>query len=552
MSKNPFDLGGFGSIFNSINGSIRFGAKVGQNFKIGSLKRRLTAEGYSPITIAEAVAALRNGQPEKIDAILYHAKQQEEAKRAKAELMASPPKLDGSAEWTRTENLSADGLLTSSLERGDGIYLGTPRDHSNPLYWCDEGHLMTLADTRTGKSIFQIIPNLLQYRGSAVVLDPKGELFATTSKWRNANVGPVYVVNPFEDPALDSFTHAFNPLDAVQNETQARTFAEILYPRGKDNDSSSGKGFFDSEAISVLTALVLDTAKFAEDEHRTVGTIRDITASEARLYDHLETLSISDIPAIRNGATAALGIKRESRNRLVESINTHLQIWDTQGLRRVTDQSTFSFESLKDQPSTVYLILPFEQITPYANFIQLLFNTALGAMTTNRTVPDIPVLFLLDEFLSLGKAPKLVDGMRTHTGYGVRFWYFLQGMPALQELYPNTWKAFHQPTVKSYFGIKDHYTAEDISKGLGKYTMAYNTGAETSGASGYSLNDSIAFKERQLLTPDEVLKELSPWLPNKERNGIVMLDHHSITVRHRAYFNDPLFSGRVGAMPLPS
>lgn len=34
-----------------------------------------------------------------------------------------------------------------------------------------------------------IVPNLLRDRGSAVVLDPKGELYEATSAWRAANVG---------------------------------------------------------------------------------------------------------------------------------------------------------------------------------------------------------------------------------------------------------------------------------------------------------------------------------------------------------------------------
>ncbi|WP_410052328.1 type IV secretory system conjugative DNA transfer family protein [Bradyrhizobium sp. SZCCHNRI1029] len=58
------------------------------------------------------------------------------------------------------------------------------------MHWDGDGHLLTLAPTRSGKSVTTIIPNLLRYRGSAVFLDPKGDLYEATSAWRPANVGP--------------------------------------------------------------------------------------------------------------------------------------------------------------------------------------------------------------------------------------------------------------------------------------------------------------------------------------------------------------------------
>ena len=53
---------------------------------------------------------------------------------------------------------------------------GPDRERSTPCNWAGESHLLTVAPTRTGKATMQIIPNLLHYKGSAVVLDPKGEL----------------------------------------------------------------------------------------------------------------------------------------------------------------------------------------------------------------------------------------------------------------------------------------------------------------------------------------------------------------------------------------
>ena len=51
------------------------------------------------------------------------------------------------------------------LGRRDGRLIG----------WNDDRHVMTIAGSRAGKGVSLIVPNLLLYEGSALVIDPKGE-----------------------------------------------------------------------------------------------------------------------------------------------------------------------------------------------------------------------------------------------------------------------------------------------------------------------------------------------------------------------------------------
>ena len=71
--------------------------------------------------------------------------------------------------------------------------------------WNDDRHVMTIAGSRAGKGVSLIIPNLLFYEGSALVIDPKGENARITAgdaaKARNQAAGlgqDVYVLDPFE------------------------------------------------------------------------------------------------------------------------------------------------------------------------------------------------------------------------------------------------------------------------------------------------------------------------------------------------------------------
>lgn len=150
---------------------------------------------------AEAVAAaVRAGREPQ--AILERAARQQRERAERARLLASPPPLHGSARWATPNDLKPLLRGREAFDDPRSLLLGGIADESGRqagfLHWDDDGHLLTVAPTRTGKAYTTIIPNLLRYRGSCVVLDPKGELYEKTSRWR-ATLGPVYRIDAFDD-----------------------------------------------------------------------------------------------------------------------------------------------------------------------------------------------------------------------------------------------------------------------------------------------------------------------------------------------------------------
>ncbi|MGH7448564.1 MAG: type IV secretory system conjugative DNA transfer family protein, partial [Longimicrobiales bacterium] len=136
----------------------------------------------------------------------------------------------GTARWG-----AGDHLL-----RDDGLLLGRrPRDHQH-LRYDGDGHLITLAPTRSGKGVSAVIPNLLDYIGSVFVVDVKPENAAVTARRRAQLGNDVHILDPFEQ----SDGHAaFNPLDLIDLESpdavdDARLIADMLITtegEGADN-----------------------------------------------------------------------------------------------------------------------------------------------------------------------------------------------------------------------------------------------------------------------------------------------------------------------------
>jgi hypothetical protein len=69
----------------------------------------------------------------------------------------------------------------------------------------------TSAPTGAGKGVGAVIPNLIDYPGSAFILDLKGENYAVTARARRAAGQDVFLVDPFG--VAGSASHALNWLD---------------------------------------------------------------------------------------------------------------------------------------------------------------------------------------------------------------------------------------------------------------------------------------------------------------------------------------------------
>jgi type IV secretory pathway TraG/TraD family ATPase VirD4 len=77
----------------------------------------------------------------------------------------------------------------------------------------DDRHVVTIAGSRAGKSSTVLIPNLMRYPGSVVVLDPKGELARACAQQRHKMGQKVFVLDPFGESGVP--TSARNPFSEL-------------------------------------------------------------------------------------------------------------------------------------------------------------------------------------------------------------------------------------------------------------------------------------------------------------------------------------------------
>lgn len=505
---------------------------------------------YGPQIAQDVVDAIKAGKDHR--GILERAERARRAQKERDNLLTSPPPIHGSGRWADEQEMGSYLQGRDALDNPRSIVLGTFQGQRGPrfFHWDEEGHLLTIAPTRSGKGVTAIIPNLLRYKGSAVVLDPKGELYATTSKWRRENVGPVYRLAPFDDgtnPSTAAFLrNGYNPLTRVRSQSDARALADLMFPA-----DPRASAFFIEDAVAFVTATILYVKKKCPEPLRHLGTVRRFLATPLDEFRAMAALMArqDDMPSVQEAANNVLGKDRgKALPTLRDTLNAKLSLWSDDGIYRTCSQHDFDFEDLKDRPATVYIDVPFDFIAPYAPWLKVILRSALSAMTRNPTRPDIPVLFILDEFLSLGAYPEFRDAIRTHAGAGVRLWFFLQDEGALREHYPqDAWRPFFNCSVKQFFGIDDPLTGGLVGSYLGQTTVAYRSFSGNRDLSAEP-SDSVELTGRPLLTPDEVMELLSGWTGRGVRQSILQVRGLRPTKLHLTEYSlSPSLKERTGA-----
>ena len=175
-------------------------------------------------------------------------------------------------------------------QNGEGLLIGRDRKSGKLLRYAGPAHLLTIAPTRTGKGVGTIIPNLLDYPGSVICIDPKGENARITARHR-AKFGPVHVLDPFGVTGIASA--AFNPLDRLDPAgldlaDDAMTLADALV---YDAPGEAGEAHWNEEAKALIAGIILAIVTSEPPATRTLATLRDrLTLAPQAFAVMLETM----------------------------------------------------------------------------------------------------------------------------------------------------------------------------------------------------------------------------------------------------------------------
>lgn len=348
----------------------------------------------------------------------------------------------------------------------------------------DDRHLLTVAGSRAGKGVSLIVPNLVLWPGSALVLDPKGELARMTARARRQLHGQdVHVLDPFGVSGQP--TSSCNPLDAIDlNSPRLGADLALLGESLFTSTTLSNADHWVSGAAELWTAATLYAKCYFY--RPTLVTVRDIIAGKhgtvagsiERPSEIFGSMLESDAldGLLRQFAIQWLEIPEKEQGSILSTARRQTFWLDgfnnaDAAMTRVLAPSDLSLRDLKRKPTTIYLCVPASDMNSHRAFLRVFVNMAMAALEGTPSIAGAPpTLLLLDEFATaLGHMASLEKAAGLMAGAGVKLWPILQDLGQLKAHYRDSWETFiGNAGVTTWHGIADATTAEYVAGRLGQ------------------------------------------------------------------------------------
>lgn len=466
---------------------------------------------------------------------------------------------------------NSSDVAKMKLYNDDGIIIGK---YNNKLLRFSGQQFVALgAPTRSGKGVGIVIPNLLDWKQSVVVLDIKQECFDYTSKYRAEKLGQkVYLFNPF-----NRRTHRYNPLTYIDMygydaDGELTNFVNILYPAiGSDTtiffnqlaqeyfiglcylyhdlaSTEKGQAFIGAYDLKISWSLcgILELSDGFIIKNVFKNDDGDDEEQEIKGFDNcfefLDQAGILSDKARRRINSYLTIDSANTKSGVMSSFKAPLAQFRSDTLRLATETSDFDLRNLRKELMTIYIGITPDQL-PNAQLILNIFWSQLFLLNTaelpqkNKEL-KYSCLLMMDEFTSIGELPILQKSVSFIAGYNLRLLTIFQSISQLQTPSPKGYGREGAKTLLTNHACQIFYTprdqddAEDISKMLGTTTVkntsrSYNQGGSSSRSVSEASRALMLPQELRGLTFDDELLTID--------NKIPILCNKAI------YFNDPFF-----------
>jgi type IV secretion system protein VirD4 len=297
----------------------------------------------------------------------------------------------------------------------------------------------------------------------------------------------------------------------------------------------------DDRVKALLSGLILQIAAAEPSERRNLSTLREyLTLAPESFAELLKCMQQSPEAhgLIARAANRHLGKADREAAGVLSTAQRHTHFLDSPRMGAVLARSDFAFADLKHRTTTIFLVLPPDRLETYARWLRLMLTSGITAIAREAQQPREPVLFLLDEFASLGRLPAIERAMGLMAGYGLQLWPILQDIHQLKATYgPRAGPFLSNAGVLQIFGVNDHETARLVSDLLGNETIQFQTMSRALDASKTGVTYATHQSGRPLLTPDEVRN-----LP-AETELLFLAGSRPVIAQKLRYYADREFTG---------
>jgi type IV secretion system protein VirD4 len=419
--------------------------------------------------------------------------------------------------------------------------------------------VMLSAPTRSGKGVGIVVPNLLAWPDSVVVLDIKGENFELSAGFRAAHGQPVYAFSPFNE---DARTHRWNALASVRTDPIYRVsdllaIGQVFYP---NDGGGSLEAFFNDQARNLFLAIGLYLLETPELPRSIGEMLRQSSGKGRSLKEHF-TAAMADRAAAGRPLSAecvdalqrVLTTSENTLSSIVATFNAPLTIFADAIVDAATSDSEFDLADVRRRRMSIYVRVPPNKLANARPLLNVFFSQLVNLNTRDLPEHDSTLRFqcllVNDEFPAMGRVGAISAAAAFLPGYNLRLLTVVQAMSQLDSLYGDkdarTFATNHG--LQILYAPREQRDAEEYSAMLGHFTERATSRGRSRSFSRHSsstVSESQSEQRRSLLLPQE-FKELG-----SERLVLILENSKPILADKIRYHREQAFTSRLRPPPV--
>ena len=409
----------------------------------------------------------------------------------------------GNARWAKHKDIKKMGLFATK-----GVIFGLWGGFfKNKFIRTDKPlSIIIAAPPGTGKTAMVVMPNLLSCDYSMVINDVKNELYEMSAKHRGKFQKVIRFApaeegsakwNPFSDMP-DNFREQLTYIERITN-----TLYPLVGSEDKDHWPRGARSIFIFFAI-LATIEDSDNISFPLIRSKILST-DDIQKFTAETIDEFEHDDDDVVTYITEACNKILQINSKEFGSISSAASAPLEVFSHPTVKENLSESDFKISNLRESKITIYLCTRIEDFERVKSITRLFIELAANKILSDKPKKGQEVLFLLDEFIRMGKLQVLAQMPALSRGQLGIAMFIVQDVAQIEGLYGKEGKKELITTTayKLIFTQNEESSKDEASKMLGKTTVEK---ISTNQQAGWfkPKNKSFSKEGQPLILPQEI------------------------------------------------
>lgn len=382
-----------------------------------------------------------------------------------------------------------------------------------------------------GKSMFALIPNILNMTSSYVVTDPKGQLLYLTGNYLRSHGYKVLSINLVDFSRSDRF----NPFHYIHSLEDLQIVIDMFMRTTTEAGSASSDPYWTKAEAKLLRIIMKYQFLYLPDEQKNLSVTLDLFDE---IYidkagrdcpfteNHINRLELRgeageeiDWSIVTDYKKMIVNGPEETVRCVLECLAARLDFLRSPEIRRILGGDDMHIQDLgmgmdRDPAQKVAIFCVTSDVYETYNSIASLFYTLCFKELYRLSDTDyqegglpVEVSFWLDEFRSIALPPQFLKYLSTCRSRNISINMIIQNIPQLKELYKDSWsQILGGCSALVYLGGNEPETYKLISEMVGKGTYDKDSWSRSGSNSTGRLSTNEDVIGRSLLDDSEARK----------------------------------------------